>query len=165
MSAQFDSHEPPLRVMALHALLYCPRLFYFEEVEGVRVASDRVYAGRELHAGIEAAEGETTESLDIDSPSLGLRGRIDVLRRRDGATLPYEHKRGRPKRDEDKRPEAWDSDRIQAAAYAMMLEESLGETVPEARIHYHRDNVTVRVTLDDQLRQQVHDAITQASQM
>ena len=25
--------EPPVRVMALHALAYCPRLFYLEEVE------------------------------------------------------------------------------------------------------------------------------------
>ena len=28
-----DPHDPPVRVMALHALAYCPRLFYLEEVE------------------------------------------------------------------------------------------------------------------------------------
>ena len=28
-----DTHEPPVRVMALHALAYCERLFYLEEVE------------------------------------------------------------------------------------------------------------------------------------
>ena len=33
-----DSHAPPVRVMALHALAYCPRLFYLEEVEEIRVA-------------------------------------------------------------------------------------------------------------------------------
>ena len=33
-----DSHAPPIRVMALHALAYCPRLFYLEEVEEIRVA-------------------------------------------------------------------------------------------------------------------------------
>ena len=27
------SDEPPIRVMALHALLYCERLYYLEEVE------------------------------------------------------------------------------------------------------------------------------------
>ena len=42
-------HEPPLRVMSLHALLYCERLFYLEEVEEIRVADANVYAGRKLH--------------------------------------------------------------------------------------------------------------------
>jgi len=41
-----DSHAPPVRVMALHALAYCPRLFYLEEVEEIRVADERVFAGR-----------------------------------------------------------------------------------------------------------------------
>ena len=31
-----DSHRPPVRVMALHALAYCHRLFYLEEVEEIR---------------------------------------------------------------------------------------------------------------------------------
>ena len=36
----------PLRIMSLHALAYCERLFYLEEVEETRVADERVYAGR-----------------------------------------------------------------------------------------------------------------------
>ncbi len=39
----------PLRIMSLHALAYCERLFYLEEVEEMRVADERVYAGRRLH--------------------------------------------------------------------------------------------------------------------
>ena len=39
------SPEPPLRVMALHALLYCERLFYLEEVEEIRVADAVVLHG------------------------------------------------------------------------------------------------------------------------
>ena len=41
--------EPPIRVMAIHALAYCERLFYLEEIEEIREADDRVYAGRKLH--------------------------------------------------------------------------------------------------------------------
>ncbi len=33
------------RVMALHAMLYCERLFYLEEVEEIRVADKAVFAG------------------------------------------------------------------------------------------------------------------------
>lgn len=32
---------PTLRVMALHALAYCERLFYLEEVEEIRVADSQ----------------------------------------------------------------------------------------------------------------------------
>lgn len=40
----------PIRVMALHALAYCERLFYLEEVEEIRAADDRVYDGRRVVA-------------------------------------------------------------------------------------------------------------------
>lgn len=151
--------------MALHALAYCPRLFYLEEVEEIRVADRRVFAGRELHASIADATEGAAESLDLECPELGLVGRLDCLRRRDGALVPYEHKRGRCQRGDEGEADAWRSDRIQVAAYAMMLEEALGETVGEGRIHYHRDNVTVRVPVDEDTRRAVHDAIASARRL
>lgn len=41
----------------------------------------------------------------------------------------YEHKRGRAHRDENKQPQAWESDRLQILAYAFLLESALGITV------------------------------------
>jgi CRISPR-associated protein Cas1 len=151
--------------MALHALAYCERLFYLEEVEEIRVADAAVYAGRELHAAIEAAEGESVETLELRSETLGLFGKIDALKRRDGTQVPYEHKRGRSKRDTDNVATAWPSDRLQVVAYGMMLEEALGRMVPEARIRYHADNVTVRVPLDAVARLEVLHAIERARQL
>ena len=52
------SADPTIRVMALHALAYCERLFYLEEVEEIRVADAAVYAGRRLHEELAADEGE-----------------------------------------------------------------------------------------------------------
>src|SRR6478672_12038693 len=94
-----DSHVPAIRIMALHALAYCQRLFYLEEVEEIRVADAAVYAGRELHASLEADEDGERTQLELADPGLGLIGKVDALRRRDGALLPYEHKRGRSRRD------------------------------------------------------------------
>src|SRR5918997_6866624 len=91
--------EPPLRVMSLHALAYCPRLFYLEEVEEIRVADARVYAGRELHASLAADEDGERTQLELADPALGLVGKVDAIRRRDGSLVPYEHKRGRARRD------------------------------------------------------------------
>ena len=36
--------EPLLRVMSLHALEYCERLFYLEEVEEIRIALEELEA-------------------------------------------------------------------------------------------------------------------------
>src|SRR5262245_745788 len=138
--------EPTLRVMALHALAYCERLFYLEEVEEIRLADERVFAGRTLHAEIAREEDDgMSERFVLDSARLGVRGQVDALRRRDGQWIPYEHKRGRSRRDPKKAAQAWPSDRLQIGAYAMLLEEASGETIAEGRVRYHADGVTVRV--------------------
>ena len=157
--------EAPIRVMALHALAYCERLFYLEEVEEIHVADASVYAGRELHAAIEAADGESMETIELRSDALGVFGKIDALKRRDGTYVPYEHKRGRSRRDENNVATAWPSDRVQAAAYGMMLEEVSGRMVPEARIRYHADNITVRVPLDAMTRLEVLRTIERAREL
>ncbi len=55
----------PLRIMSLHALAYCERLFYLEEVEEMRVADKRVYAGRRLHVEIEKKEDSRTRKGSV----------------------------------------------------------------------------------------------------
>src|SRR4029077_8096032 len=122
--------------MALHALAYCPRLFYLEEVEEIRVADERVYAGRHLHAALEADEEGEAVSVELSSAALGLMGKVDCLRRRDGSYLPYEHKRGQTAPPPNAPPAAWPSDRLQVVAYALLIEDSFGQPVPEGRIRY-----------------------------
>lgn len=160
-----DPHDAPLRVMALHALLYCPRLFYLEEVEEIRVADRAVYAGRELHASIEAQEDEQWSSVECESATLGLKGKVDCLCRRDGHLIPYEHKRGRPRREDDGSASAWPSDRVQIGAYALLIEEATGQPIVEGRIRYHAESITVRVPIDASLRREVADAVAEARRL
>jgi CRISP-associated protein Cas1 len=155
--------DPTLRVMALHALAYCERLFYLEEVEEIRLADAAVYAGRRLHEELAADEGELV-SLVLESSVLGLRGKVDCLRRRDGQLIPYEHKRGRSAPGVDG-PEAWPSDRLQVSAYTLLLEEHTGKSIEEARIRYHADNATVRVLIDTGVRENVARAVARAEQL
>jgi CRISPR-associated protein Cas1 len=152
-----------LRVMSLHALKYCERLFYLEEVEEIRVANAAVFAGRTMH--LELDEPGEVVDLTVESPDIGIRGRFDAVRQRDGMTFPVEHKKGRSRKGPDGRPEAWDSDRLQALAYAMLLEEHSGRSVPEARIRYHKDNVTVRLPLTDEGRAEVRAAVERAREL
>ena len=157
-----DSHHPPVRVMALHALVYCRRLFYLEEVEELRLADRHVFAGRHLHSALEASEDGESVSLELASESLGLVGRADCVRRRDGSFLPYEHKRGRPARAADNSPQPWPSDRLQVVAYAVLLEEAFNQPVLEGCIRYHAANITVRVPIDERAKSDLRGAIAEA---
>ena len=154
-----------LRVMSLHALAYCERLFYLEEVEEMRVADARVYAGRRLHVEIERDEEGDWHTLELESAALGLRGKVDCLRKRDGVLIPYEHKRGRSARSVEGTPQAWGSDRIQITAYAALVAEHTGQMIPEARVRYHADNVTVRVPIDEQALADLRRAIDRAHEL
>lgn len=157
---------PLVTVAGLHALVYCERLFFLEEVERIRIADARVFAGRRLH--VEEVEPSNEEGerlrLDLESESLGLRGSVDVLRHRDGALIPYEHKRGRSAGRKGER-EAWETDRVQVAAYALLVEEAYQRGVAEGRVRYHADRVTVRVPIDDVLRGAVRNAIRRAREL
>jgi CRISPR-associated protein Cas1 len=53
----------------------------------------------------------------------------------------------------------WPSDRLQIVAYAVLLEEAFGQAVPEGRVRYHASNVTVRVPIDEEARNDLREAI------
>lgn len=141
-----------LSVHSLHALAYCERLFFLEEVERVRVADERVYAGRTLHVEIERDEDDEVFNLSFESEQYGLIGKVDCIRKRDGNIIPYEHKRGKSARSMDGKPDVWASDRLQIIAYCLLVEENLGITILEGRVRYHADNVMVRVAINEQAR-------------
>lgn len=164
MTTPLPADAPPLRVMSLHALAYCPRLFYLEEVEEIRVADDRVYAGRELHTSLEVDEDGERTQLELEDQQLGLLGKVDAIRRRDGSLIPYEHKRGRS-RHEDGTHTAWPSDRLQVIAYAALIESATGQAIAEGRIRYHANNVTVRIPITDLARADLAEAIAEAQRL
>lgn len=159
MQTPSSEDEAPVSVGALHALIYCERLFYLESVERQLRADAAVYAGRRLHDALE--EGESLEHRRLESDTLGVMGEVDVIRTREGALIPYEHKKGRSAGRRGER-EAWDSDRVQLGAYAMLLELAEGRVISEGRIRYHQDKVTLRVPIDDVLRGWVRAAVDRA---
>ena len=145
-----------VRVMGLHALSYCERLFYLEEVEEIRVADHRVYAGRALHENLTESGAEWL-SVTLESETWGIKGKVDYVRYRDGGIVAYEHKRGRSKGNE-----AWDSDRVQVTAYCVLLEEYLERPVTEGRVRYHANNKTVKLTIGDAARSELRASISRA---
>lgn len=156
-----STQDPPLRVISLHDLNYCRRLFYLTEVEGLQTPNAAIYAGRELHASLATDEDGERTQLELADPALGLVGKVDAIRRRDGSLVPYEHKRGKARRD-GKTAQPWPSDRLQVVAYAVLIESATGQAIPEGRVRYHADNATVRVPIDDAARAELSGAIAAA---
>lgn len=148
----------------LHALAYCERLFYLENVERIRLADERVFAGRRAHEEKLPDEEGTWAKLRFESTALGLCGEVDLLRKIDGALVPYELKRGRSAGRKGA-SEAWQTDRLQVGAYALLAEEQFGQLVHEARVHYLATRATVRVAVDDALRGEVHRALARAREL
>ncbi len=75
------SHNPQIRVMALHALEYCERLFYLEEVEEIRLADADVFAGRSLHLDLTQEDAVEKSEVDLSCETLGLVGRADIIKK------------------------------------------------------------------------------------
>ena len=163
-----QNHQPiidnqdTLRVCSLHAYAYCPRLFYLEEVEELYTQDAAVFAGRRLHEDLEKEEGEEWQELFLEDELLGLRGRVDSLKTRDGQTIPYEHKRGRSYRDQERQPQAWESDRLQILSYCYLISVTQKIAITEGRIRYHADNVLIHVPFDQASKQWVEDSVRAA---
>jgi len=161
-----SSNTSFLPIHGLHALAYCERLFYLENVEHLRVADARVFAGRRLHVELERKEDEgDVLTMTLESARWGLVGKVDCIRRRDGMLIPYEHKRGRAARSATGEAEAWWSDKLQVFAYAALVEEHSGKTITEGRIRYHADNVMVRVVIDDDAWRELALAVARAREL
>ncbi len=144
--------------MAVHAWAYCPRLFYLEEVEEIRVADERVFEGRELHQRLEDEEVDDLHTFTLESESWGLKGKLDACRHRDGHWIVVEHKKGRSCKG-IKTVDAWPSDRLQGAAYAVLLEEHIEQEVTEVRIRYHADHKSVCVQVDEGMKEELRQAL------
>lgn len=158
--AEKTTDEPLIRVMALHALAYCERLFYLEEVEEIRLADANVFAGRRMHEEID--KGPDCYTLELASERLGIRGKVDCVRRKSGNLVVYEHKKGKSKDGK----ETWPSDRLQVLAYTLLLAEHTEERIEEACVKYHADNrlITISVTLEE-AEKELQTAVERAKEL
>ncbi|MBE7385197.1 MAG: PD-(D/E)XK nuclease family protein [Leptolyngbya sp. SIO1E4] len=64
--------QETINVSALNALTYCPRLYYLQEVEGIREISADMFSGLRLHAELERDGGEEWQQLTLENSPLGL---------------------------------------------------------------------------------------------
>ncbi len=155
----------------LNEFVYCPRLFFYEWVEGVFVHSADTVEGALRHEKVEtkvdplpsadAADGTIhSRSVELSSETHKLIAKIDLVEGGGGAVCPVDYKKGVP-RDGDDGPEAWPADRAQVCMQALILRDN-GYRCDEAVLYYSATKQRVRVPIDEMLVVETTQAVASA---
>jgi len=166
----------PARNVAEYA--YCPRLFYYMEVEGIHLPSADTEQGNRIHRRADcpsqdsvvqaAADGDAPKavrSLTLSNPRLRLTATLDLAEIDGRLAVPVEYRKGSPHHrvpaadapNEDDAPdtagavEPWPTDRIQVGLQSLLLEEA-GYTVPHAILYYAAEKRRLQIPWNDALR-------------
>ncbi len=157
----------------LNEFVYCPRLFFYEWVEGVFAHSADTLEGAFRHETLERREDELapaaelageekihSRSVMLSSDTHGLIAKIDLVEGESGVVTPIDYKKGSPRRGEEG-VQAWPADRVQLCAQALVLRDN-GYRVDEAIAYYHETKQRVRVPVDEALVRETLDALAAA---
>jgi CRISPR-associated protein Cas1 len=159
----------------VNEFVYCPRLFFYEWVEGVFAHSSDTVEGALRHEKLERKEdplppadesGEEkihSRSVELASDTVRVIARIDLVEGEGGEVSPVDYKKGRP-RDGDDGPEAWAADRAQICVQALVLRDS-GYQCREGVVYYSATRQRVRVPIDEVLVEETLNAIDAARRL
>jgi len=162
----------------INEYVYCPRLFYYEHVEGIFVHNLETIEGSQVHSRVDNKEDElppANELLETDRPAklrsvtlssdkYGIIAKLDLLET-DGSTVtPVDYKRGEPCKADDGSLDAWPADRAQLAVQALILRDN-GYVCEEAIVYYAKTKQRVRFAIDDKLVADTLKAIDSAREL
>lgn len=145
---------------------YCGRITWYAYVLGVKQRGTvKTEHGRDAHEqwaqrernrwkeGASIKARAKLQSAEITSERLRLRGKVDALVGADGSIVPYEVKTTAP-------PEhPWPEQRLQLAAYALLLEERHHRPVDHGYFHYLEGDVVREWPITEAAKQLVRDVI------
>lgn len=102
-------------------------------------------------------------SVTLASDHYGLIAKMDLVESDGETATPVDYKRGKPRQDDDGNLTAWDPERIQVCAQALVLREN-GYQCHEAIIFFWETKQRVRIAIDDALIELTENAIQEATQ-
>lgn len=170
--AEFRVLPDYLPARMVNEYVYCPRLYFYEWVEGVFRENAATVEGAAQHArvdregkGLPAAEetGEErihTRSITLSSERLRVIAKLDVVDVAAGVATPVDYKRGKPRDDGDALG-LWPTDRVQLAIQAIVLRES-GYRCDEGVIYYQATKQRVRLEMTPAVMAEAEAAVQEA---
>jgi len=187
--SQIQSSPEPLPARMLNEFVYCPRLFYYEFVEGVFVHNADTMRGAAIHTRVdsgsgamppsEAGKSETeapetihSRSVSLGSERLGVTAKIDLVEIRPfdsqsdddlfskREVCPVDYKAGAPREAEEGK-ELWDADKMQLGLQCLLLRDN-GYICNEGIIYYRATKQRVRLLITPELEAWVLQKIREA---
>src|ERR1017187_9105754 len=155
----------------VNEFVYCPRLFFYEWVEGVFRESADTLEGSAQHKRVDARSSELPEagqseekiharSVTLSSERLRVIAKLDLVEAEGSAATPVDYKHGAPREGKDG-IEMWPADRVQIALQAIVLREN-GYDCHEAVVYYQKTRQRVRVPVDGALIAETEEAVARA---
>jgi len=161
-----------LSARRINEYAYCPRLFYFEQVEGVFVHNEHTAAGAAEHKRVDKEGGSApapgaddeapvvVRSITLSSDQHRVLAKLDLAEFAGGRAVPVDYKHGGPSKGDDG-PEAWPSDRVQLGVQALVLRAN-GYACDEGVVFYQKTRQRVRIRFDDETIAEAERAVAGA---
>jgi CRISPR-associated protein Cas1 len=156
----------------VNEFVYCPRLFFYEWVEGLFQESADTVEGKIQHKRVDkggkglpspeklAEERLETRAVTLSSGRLRVIAKMDLLEVENGCVTPVDYKHGKPY-EVDGALQIWPADRAQLAVQAIALREN-GYRVEEGVIFYAATRQRVRVPFTEGVMEETERAIGEA---
>jgi len=170
VSGRLSPELIPLRVNDLKQFEYCARIVFYNTVMPVaRKSTVKMGRGKEIEIKLDAlearrtlhryrlGEGERRFHVWLNSPALGLSGKLDLLIVTPEACYPVDFKytRDRPRRNHI----------MQLAAYSLLVEDAMRVPVPMAFVYLTPSDQLIRINISDQLKGLVRARLASIRQM
>jgi CRISPR-associated protein Cas1 len=148
--------QQPIPARMLNEVVYCPRLYALEHVNGEWAESADTVRGKTVHRRVDQPTtvplpepGEedppaVVRSVSLTDEALGITAKIDLVEAEDGGFVPVDYKVGRvPHVPEG----AYEPERVQVCAQVLLLR-AHGYTVPRGVLYFagSRRRVDVEIT-------------------
>ncbi len=145
----------------VNEFVYCPRLFFYEWVEGLFRDNADTIEGKFQHRRVDEKVGGLPSSVELGDEKVHSRSvtlssdryrliaRIDLIEAAGGVVTPVDYKHGRPRQTEDGL-ELWPADKAQLAVQGLILRDN-GYRCEEGVVYYAQTKQRVRVPFDDAL--------------
>lgn len=146
----------------LNELVYCPRLFYLEWVQGEFAHNADVVQGLMVHKRVDQEKGAmpspgdvaasgsdagfTAKSVTVSGDVCGIIAKVDIVEGDGGYVSPVDYKKGSPP---DSPGMVWEPDRVQAIAQVAVLREA-GYVCKSAILYYAETKQRIEVPVSDE---------------
>jgi len=140
-----------VNVSDLNQYQYCPRRYWYLHFFDTQGRNYQRIEGKTRHEN-KSTRGDWLNELYLESESIGLKGKIDVLDLEDGRTVPVERKRASS-------GDYYWNDEVQIAAYCMLLEDNVDGPVREGAIYLYETDQRMLLKSSGDHREAVQEAI------